>query len=111
MQYLISQFALWLAVALVLGLVIGFWAVRRAPTGGDGKEGPRDGRLWTGLYLVLILAGAGVAAIRAVKDLNGLWFDTLVLFAAAYLIGCVIGALLAGGAGRSGKTAGAEQAS
>lgn len=110
MHYLLNQFDIWLAAALVLGLIVGFWAARIAPKGSGGKEVPRDG-LWIGLYLVLILAGAVVVAIRAVKDMNGLWFDTLVLFGAAYLIGCIIGALLAGGAGNSGKAPGAEQAS
>lgn len=111
MHYLLDQFALWLAAALVLGVIIGFAAARRKPgqggdDGGSDDGGRANGRLWIALYLVLVVAGAVVAAVRAVKGLNGLWFETLVLFAAAYLIGCLIGALLAGGAGHQPETAG-----
>lgn len=94
MQYLFSQFALWLAAALVLGLIVGFWAARRLPFYRSA-----DGRLWIFLYLVLIVIGAVIAAVQVVKDMNGLWFETLILFTAAYLIGCLIGAALRGEAG------------
>lgn len=101
MIYLISQFWMWLLAALVIGLIAGFAFARHRPGYGTG-----DGRFWIAVYAVLIIAGAVVAGMRLVKGSGGLWFDTLLLFAVAYVLGCLIGALLqAATAGEGGEAA------
>lgn len=95
MQYLFGHFGMWLVVALVLGLVVGLATARWKP----GYE-RADGHFWVGAYLVLIGAGLIIVWMKSVKGLNGLWVETLVMFALAYFIGCLVGALLRGvGAG------------
>lgn len=98
MMYLVGQFRLWIILALVIGLVTGFIAARRRP-GFDRA----DGLFWFGIYVVLLIAGAILAFTKGLKGSPGLWLETLLLMTAAWLVGCLIGALLKalfGGQGR-----------
>lgn len=88
--YLIIQFAPWLAAALVLGLGIGACAARTARE--RRLKGP-DGWLW--VYLVILVAGVVAARTWLMPNERGLWLDSLVLFGAVYLAGCLIGGALA----------------
>jgi predicted flap endonuclease-1-like 5' DNA nuclease len=86
LTYLIGQFAfVWLLVALAGGLVWGWWTCSASKDGG-GWFGPG---FWT--WIVLLGIGALVAALRLVPGDAGLWFDTAVLFATTYFVGCCLG--------------------
>jgi predicted flap endonuclease-1-like 5' DNA nuclease len=85
MWYLVSQFWLWLLVALVLGLVVG-WVTFKG----------RDENFWRGLIPWGILLGLGtlIAVTRLFKDGGGFWVDLGMLLAGSYFVGCFLGYLL-----------------
>jgi predicted flap endonuclease-1-like 5' DNA nuclease len=85
MLYLVSIFWVWLLLALVLGLVVGWLTFSR-----EGKAN------WAGLlpWGLLLGAGAIVAALKLAPDGIGYWVDLAVLALAAYLTGCLVSALL-----------------
>jgi predicted flap endonuclease-1-like 5' DNA nuclease len=84
MWYLVSQFWLWLLVALVLGLVVGW-----------GTFKGRDENFWRGLIPWGILLGLGtlIAVTRLFKDGAGFWVDLGMLLAGSYFVGCFLGYL------------------
>ncbi|MGL5446223.1 MAG: hypothetical protein ACRDBL_02820 [Rhabdaerophilum sp.] len=84
MWYLISQFWLWLLVALVIGVVVG-WVTFKG----------RDENFWRGLIPWGMLLGLGslIAVTRLFKDGGGFWVDLGVLLAISYFIGCFLGYL------------------
>lgn len=98
MHYLLGHFWMWGAVALALGLAIGFVTARRMP-----GYSPRDGWFWFGTYWIVLVAGVLVAYAKAVKGAPGLWIEALVVLGAAYLIGCTVGTLLRGRGIASGE--------
>lgn len=85
MWYLVSQFWLWLLVALVLGLVVGWMTFKG-----------RDENFWRGLIPWGILLGLGtlIAVTRLFKDGSGFWVDLGMLLAGSYFVGCFLGYLL-----------------
>lgn len=85
MWYLVSQFWLWLLVALVLGLVVGWMTFKG-----------RDDNFWRGLVPWGILLGLGtlIAVSRFFKDGAGFWVDLGMLLAGSYFVGCFLGYLL-----------------
>lgn len=85
MWYLVSQFWLWLLVALVLGLVVG-WVTFKG----------RDDSFWRGLvpWGILLGLGALIAVSRFFKDGAGFWVDLGMLLAGSYFVGCFLGYLL-----------------
>jgi predicted flap endonuclease-1-like 5' DNA nuclease len=87
MLYLASQFAWFLVAAFGLGLVMG-WL---------GQDGARR-QLWHPKlgYLAAIWAlVAGATWTQALNGVTALWLESALLFVAAYLAGCVLGAILA----------------
>ncbi len=98
MSLLLDAYALALAAAAALGLVVGF-------AGGPG-EGSSPGNRRAGPAWPIALALAGLAAAAAagpfVPGRAGLWLETGLLMTLAYLAGCAAGCIarrLAGGAG------------
>ncbi len=87
MIYLIGQFWLWLLVAFVLGLAVGWFTFRG-----------RDGAFWRGLIPWALLLGVGtlVAAGRFFRDGPGFWVDLGMLLTGCYFIGCFLGDMLKG---------------
>lgn len=88
MLYLVSVFWVWLVLALGLGLIVGWLTFSR-----EGKAN------WAGLVPWGLLLGAGiiVAALKLAPDGFGYWVDLTVLALAAYLIGCLVSALIRAG--------------
>lgn len=85
MGYLLAQFSLWLALALVIGLVIGWFTQRASSTA-----------VWRGLLpWALVLSIGGLAsAFRVLSGAPGFWLDLGMLMVASYFIGCLTGHLL-----------------
>jgi|GEM_PF-616840 len=85
MGYLLAQFWLWLALALVIGLVIG-WFTQRASSIA----------FWRGLLPWGLVLGIGglASAFRVLPGAPGFWLDLGMLMVASYFIGCLTGHLL-----------------
>ncbi len=84
MWYLLTQYWLWLLLALVLGLLIG-WIT----CGGEKR-----GWGWLPLGLIVAAVAALAAVLRLVNGVPALWIETGVLLFASYLIGCCLGCWL-----------------
>ena len=87
MMYLISQLWLWLLLALVLGLVVGWMTC--------AKEPPT--RWWTGWVpwgMIAFLVGLVVAVLRLLPDRLGFMLDSALLLFASYFIGCCLACLI-----------------
>jgi hypothetical protein len=82
MRYVIEQFWIWTAVAAVLGLTVGWVSQRQSAPASNA---------WLQAYLALAAVGAGVVYSGVIRGAAGLWFETLVLFGVAYLLGCMVG--------------------
>ncbi|MCZ8374932.1 MAG: hypothetical protein O9342_06115 [Beijerinckiaceae bacterium] len=101
MIYLLQVFWIWLLLALVLGVAVAWLTARR-----DGGAG-----LWPALLpwgLVLGLGGL-VAAFRVLPTRAGYWLDLALLMFAAYLIGCLLAALLRRSASEAGPALATER--
>ena len=86
MLYLASQFAWFLVTAFALGLVMG-WL---------GQDGARR-QLWhpkLGYLAAICTLVAGATWTQALNGVTALWLESALLFVAAYLAGCVLGAIL-----------------
>ncbi|MCA0423506.1 MAG: hypothetical protein LCH61_09315 [Proteobacteria bacterium] len=86
MMYLINHLWLWLLLALILGLVIGWLTCSREPT-----------RWWTGWVpwgAVAFLIGVVAAVLKWLPDRAGYMLDSALLLFASYIIGCCIGCLI-----------------
>ena len=84
MRYVVEQFWVWAAVAAAIGLVTGWLSHRRKADASSG---------WLQAYIALAGAGAVVAYGGVVRGVAGLWVETLVLFAVAWLVGCIVGTM------------------
>jgi hypothetical protein len=82
MRYVIEQFWVWTAVSAVLGLVVGWLSQRQSAESSNS---------WLQAYVALAVVGAGVVYSGVIRGTAALWFETLVLFGVAYLVGCIIG--------------------
>jgi predicted flap endonuclease-1-like 5' DNA nuclease len=85
MWYLTTTLIWWLLAALILGAIVGWYTCRQEPR--------KEGLGWLGIGLVAFVIGLFVCALRLLPGKMGLWFDTAMLFFAAYVIGCCIGCL------------------
>lgn len=86
MWYLINQLWVWLLLALILGLVVGWMTCSRDET-----------RWWTGwvpLGTIAFLAGLVVAVLRLLPDRLGYMLDSALLMFGSYIIGCCISCLI-----------------
>ena len=89
MWYLMNQFAIWLILALILGIVVGWVTSKSTGQPTSARPGPL---FWA------LLAAAVIAVIVAIthvfRDRAGYWFDAALLMTGLYFIGCAIGCLL-----------------
>ena len=83
LSYLATNYFWWWIAALVIGAIIGFSTFAR-----DKKSSG-----WFP-WLLLLAASVAVAYLKIVPDRLGLWFDTGILIASSYFIGCLLGSLL-----------------
>jgi predicted flap endonuclease-1-like 5' DNA nuclease len=94
MMYLLSTH--WLAVlaALVLGLIVGWRSCDRNARETDfGTTTTVMPFIWA--FGALFLLGALIAVIRSIPGVGGYWFDVIMLLLAVYILGCILGCLLA----------------
>lgn len=90
MFYLIQSYWLWLLLALVLGLAVGWFTSVRGR--GRPPEGWLPGWLkWAGAFF---LAGLVVALLKWLPGRSGLHLETALLSFAAYIGGCFLSVLL-----------------
>jgi predicted flap endonuclease-1-like 5' DNA nuclease len=85
MLYLLAASTEWLAAALVLGIVVGFWTTTK-------EKGAKFAG--SGVIVASALALAGgffIADLHAIPGRSGLVFELVLLHAAAYLIGLPLG--------------------
>lgn len=85
MMYLISQLWVWLLLALIIGLVVGWLTCAREAT-----------RWWVGWVpwgTAAFLIGLVVAVLRLLPDGMGYLLDSALLMFASYILGCCIGCL------------------
>lgn len=98
MMYLITHLWVWLLIALIIGLVVGWMTCGNEPT-----------RWWTGWIpwgSAAFLIGLMAAVLKLLPNRAGYLLDTGLLLFGTYIIGCCIGCLikqwLAGGKDASG---------
>jgi len=87
MMYLISQLWVWLLLAAIIGLVVGWMTCARQP----------ETRWWTGWVpwgLGLFLLGLLIAVMRLLPGRLGFMLDSALLMFASYFIGCCIACLI-----------------
>jgi predicted flap endonuclease-1-like 5' DNA nuclease len=89
LSYLFSNFIwAWLLVAFIGGLIWGWITCDR-----DSRENRWFGPgFWT--WIIVLAIGAVVAALKLVPGRMGLFFDTAVLMATTYFVGCCLGCVL-----------------
>jgi len=87
MRYVVEQYSYWMVVALVIGLTTG-WVAARQP-GAVRTFG------YVQIYVLLVAVGWGVMYAGIVRAVAGLWFETFVLMATAFLVGCIVAGVLA----------------
>jgi len=86
MMYLISQLWVWMVLALILGLIVGWLTCARAPT-----------RWWSGWIpwgTAAFLVGLAVAILKLLPNRAGYLLDTALLLFGFYIVGCCIGCLI-----------------
>lgn len=88
MLYLIEYHWPWLAAALLLGAVVGWF-------GTVGPTGPRWAG-WLSLAAAAALVGAGLSLFSVLPGRAGYALDLGLIFVVAYASGCVVGALARG---------------
>lgn len=86
MTYLLSSLFLFIAAALVLGLVVGWMSCRHKPR--------QEGLGWMWVGLAVFVFGLFISASKWIKGSAGLWFDTAMWLFGAYILGCLIGCML-----------------
>ena len=87
MRYVVEQYSYWMVVTLVLGLTAG-WVAARQPN-------PVRSSGWVYAQILLAAIGCGVVYSGAVRGTAGLWFESFVLLGSTYLVGCIVGSLVA----------------
>ncbi|WP_371134549.1 hypothetical protein [Phreatobacter sp.] len=83
MLYLVQTFTAPLLLALAGGLAVGWITSDREDKGRSA---------WAALAMTVFALMVVAAALNWVPGRPGLWLDTMVLFGAAYLLGCIVGA-------------------
>jgi predicted flap endonuclease-1-like 5' DNA nuclease len=86
MTYLLSSLFIFIALAFIVGLVVGWMTCRHQPR----QEGL--GWLWVGL--IVFVFGLFISASKWIKGSLGLWFDTGMWLFGAYILGCLAGCML-----------------
>ena len=86
MMYLAQTYPVWLALAAVLGLLVGWFTWLR-----EGNPS-----FWSdiGLWILAIILALFVVAARLLPERPGFWFDLGTLLAVVYFIACFLGATL-----------------
>ena len=87
MLYDISFLWIWLTLALLLGVIVGWW------TEASGAPAPWFFG-WFRQALIAWLIGVVVAWLHWLPGRLGLWLETALLFFAFYVLGCLLGGLL-----------------
>jgi len=98
MWYLVHSLWLSLAIALVLGLAVGWLTASREPS--PWFSG------WVPGGLVVAALGLLAAILQLLPGRLGLWLDSALLLTALYIIGCFLGWLARGYLGREPVLAG-----
>jgi predicted flap endonuclease-1-like 5' DNA nuclease len=83
LSYLATNFLWWWIAALVIGLIIGWMTF---------EKGKKSSGFFP--WLLVLAVGMVVAYLKIVPERIGLWFDTAVLMATSYFVGCFLGGLL-----------------
>jgi hypothetical protein len=96
MQDLVIRLWPGLAAAMLLGLIV-------CATGRPIRPIGAARRLAAAIAITLLVAGAVLSVLQVLPGAVGLWLDSAVLHAAAYLAGCCLGALI--GRARRGQSA------
>lgn len=86
MMYLINQLWVWLLVALVLGLIVGWLTC--------SKEQTRWWAGWVPMGTIAFLIGVVAAVLKWLPDRSGFMLDSALLLFASYIIGCCISCLI-----------------
>jgi predicted flap endonuclease-1-like 5' DNA nuclease len=86
MLYLASQFVWFLAAAFALGFVMGW-------IGRDGSR-LRLGGAAAAWFAAFWAAGAGLTWLQFLNGTAAVWVESALLFTAAYIAGCMLGALV-----------------
>ncbi len=86
MLYLTQMLAPWLALALALGIVIGWRSARKQPQ--------VLGLGWLSAGAAVFVIALFVAATLAIPGRLGLWFDSALHFFVWYIVGCCLGTIL-----------------
>ncbi|WP_174247522.1 hypothetical protein [Methylocapsa sp. S129] len=84
MIYDFSFLWIWLLLALIVGLVVGWITNARGPQG-------RWFFGWFRLALIVFVIGLLVAWLHWLPGRLGFWLETALFFFAAYIVGCLIG--------------------
>ena len=87
MTYVVKFYALYWVAALIGGVLVGMltWENRQRPGWFSG---------WTAWATILFLIGLVVALLKLVTGRGGHYLELALIFFAAYIIGCWLGALL-----------------
>lgn len=94
MMYLLSTHWLAILAALVLGLFVGWRTSDRNAKETDFGTTPTV-MPFIFAFGVLFLLGAFIAVIRSIPGVGGYWFDVIMLLLAVYILGCILGYLMA----------------
>jgi predicted flap endonuclease-1-like 5' DNA nuclease len=86
MTYLLSSLFIFIALAFILGLAIGWMTCRHQPR--------QEGLGWLWLGLIVFVFGLFISASKWIKGSTGLWFDTAMWLFGAYILGCLVGCML-----------------
>jgi len=89
MFYDICTLAIWEALALALGLIVG-WVTFSSAEPGRWFAG------WLRIALIVFVVGLFLAIIKVIPGRAGFWLEAALLLFAAYLIGCWFGGGLRG---------------
>lgn len=96
MWYLISQLGLFLVLAFVLGLIVG-WMTSAPRQATDGRITDIIRGEGGSSFLLILLAAAIIGGLIAIfhffRGVPGFWWDAIMLLLAAYFLGCVLGCL------------------
>jgi uncharacterized membrane protein YbjE (DUF340 family) len=86
MAFLIETFSIPLAIAAILGLLVGWATCSRAEASWKSS--------WLPFAILAFILGVFVASQMMLRGRAGLWLDTALLMFAAYIAGCCVSCFL-----------------